>query len=116
MNARLRKKDLELQLSEKEINFLVLFSKSKKSISRKLILKSVWKYSSRNVKPIPSKHIFIDLEKRLWKNLMITHFIKNNHEGVLYLKKKLRNFIARDLFSPKYKKRIVKSKKGKGKF
>ena len=28
--------------------------------------------------------------------------------------KKTRNFIARDLFSSKYKKRIVKSKKGKG--
>jgi len=32
------------------------------------------------------------------------------------LKKKSRNFIARDLFSAKYKKRIVKAKKGKGSF
>jgi len=32
------------------------------------------------------------------------------------LKKKLRNFIAKDLFSPKYKKRVVKSKKGKGSY
>jgi len=32
------------------------------------------------------------------------------------LKKKSRNFIARDLFSEKYKKRIVKPKKGKGSF
>jgi len=32
------------------------------------------------------------------------------------LKKKLRNFIARDLFSPKYKKRVVKPKKGKGSY
>jgi len=32
------------------------------------------------------------------------------------LKKKTRNFIARDLFSKKYKKRIVKPKKGKGSF
>jgi len=32
------------------------------------------------------------------------------------LKKKIRNLIARDLFSAKYKKRIVKSKKGKGSF
>ena len=29
---------------------------------------------------------------------------------------KKRNLIAKDLFSPKYKKRIVKSKKGKGSF
>ena len=31
-------------------------------------------------------------------------------------KNKLRNFIAQDLFSAKYKKRIVKPKKGKGSF
>ena len=27
-----------------------------------------------------------------------------------------RNFIAKDLYSPKYKKKVVKSKKGKGSF
>ena len=32
------------------------------------------------------------------------------------MKKKTRNFISRDLFSTKYKKRIVKPKKGKGSF
>jgi len=32
------------------------------------------------------------------------------------LKKKSRNFIARDLFSIKYRKRIVKPKKGKGSY
>jgi len=30
--------------------------------------------------------------------------------------KKTRNYIAKDLFSGKYKKRIVKPKKGKGSF
>ena len=32
------------------------------------------------------------------------------------MKKKSRNFIAKDLFSLKYKKRIVRAKKGKGSF
>jgi len=32
------------------------------------------------------------------------------------LKKKSRNFIARDLLTPKYRKRIVKPKKGKGSY
>jgi len=32
------------------------------------------------------------------------------------LKNKTRNYIARDLFSKKYKKRIVKPKKGKGSY
>jgi len=30
--------------------------------------------------------------------------------------KKLRNFIAKDLFSTKYKKRVVKPRKGKGSY
>ena len=30
--------------------------------------------------------------------------------------KRKRNLIAKDLFTPKYKKRIVKAKKGKGSF
>ena len=29
---------------------------------------------------------------------------------------KKRNFIAKDLFTPKYKKRVIKPKKGKGSF
>jgi len=32
------------------------------------------------------------------------------------LKKKTRNFIAKDLFTLKYKKRVVKPKKGKGSY
>ena len=44
---KIKKNDLELQLSEKEINFLILFSKSKEPISRNLVLKNVWNYSSR---------------------------------------------------------------------
>jgi len=32
------------------------------------------------------------------------------------LKKKTRNFIAKDLFSKKYRKRIVRPKKGKGSY
>jgi len=32
------------------------------------------------------------------------------------LKKKSRNYIARDLFSIKYKKRVIRPKKGKGSF
>ncbi|MBA1338673.1 MAG: alternative ribosome-rescue factor [Pelagibacterales bacterium] len=35
---------------------------------------------------------------------------------VILFEKKNRNFIARDLFSKKYKKRVVQSKKGKGSF
>tara|TARA_B100001996_G_scaffold320365_1_gene264494 strand:- start:651 stop:764 length:114 start_codon:yes stop_codon:yes gene_type:complete len=32
------------------------------------------------------------------------------------MKKKSRNYIARDLYSSKYRKRVIKPKKGKGSF
>ena len=60
---KIKKNDLELQLSEKEINFLILFSKSKKPLSRNLVLKNVWHYSSKS-ETQRLKHIFIALEKR----------------------------------------------------
>ena len=34
----------------------------------------------------------------------------------ILFEKKTRNFIARDLFTSKYRKRIIKPKKGKGSF
>ena len=42
---KIKKNNLELQLSEKEIDFLILFSKSNNPINRNLVLKKVWKYS-----------------------------------------------------------------------
>jgi len=41
----IKKNNLELQLTEKEINFLILFSQNDKPLSRNFILKSVWNYS-----------------------------------------------------------------------
>ena len=39
---KIKKNNIELQLSEKEINFLILFSKNEKPISRSFVLESVW--------------------------------------------------------------------------
>ena len=36
-------------------------------------------------------------------------------KGIIF-EKKSRNYIARDLYSTKYRKRVVKPKKGKGSF
>ena len=41
---KIKKNNLEIQLSEKEVNFLILFSVNKEPISRNLVLKKVWKY------------------------------------------------------------------------
>ena len=45
---KIKKNKLELQLSEKEIDFLVLFSKENRPINRNLVLKKVWKYSEES--------------------------------------------------------------------
>ena len=42
---KIKKNNLELQLSEKEIDFLILFSESKNPIKRDLVLEKVWNYS-----------------------------------------------------------------------
>ena len=46
---------------------------------------------------------------------MITILLKIITKGIIF-EKKSRNFIAKDLFSAKYKKRIVRPKKGKGSY
>ena len=42
---KIKRNNLELKLSEKEVNFLILFSASKKPINRNLVLKDVCKYT-----------------------------------------------------------------------
>ena len=46
---------------------------------------------------------------------MTTTLLKIMKKDITF-EKKTRNYIARDLFSTKYKKRIIKPKKGKGSF
>ncbi len=67
---KIKKNNLELQLSEKEIDFLVLFSESKKPIKRDLVLEKVWNYSEAT-----ETHIH-RLRKKYWKDLMITILLK----------------------------------------
>ena len=42
---KIKKNNQELQLTEKEINFLILFSINNKPLSRDFVLKQVWNYS-----------------------------------------------------------------------
>ena len=39
---KIKKNNLELKLSEKEINFLILFSEKKEPVSKKMVLKNVF--------------------------------------------------------------------------
>ena len=77
---KIKKNDLQLKLSEKEINFLVLFSKSKEPINRNLILKNVWNYSSESETHTIETHIY-RLRKKILEKFGDNNFIKNNEKG-----------------------------------
>ena len=77
---KIKKNNLELNLSEKEINFLILFSGSKDPINRNLVLKSVWKYSQESETHTVETHIH-RLRKKILQKFGDDHFIKNNNKG-----------------------------------
>ena len=77
---KIKKNNLELQLSEKEISFLVLFSENKEPVSRSLVLKNVWKYSSESETHTVETHIH-RLRKKILKKFSDNNFIKNNSKG-----------------------------------
>ena len=80
-NERKIKKDtLELQLSEKETNFLIMFSKSKIPISKDYVLKNVWNYSSDTETHTVETHIH-RLRKKILEKFGDKNFIKNNNKG-----------------------------------
>ena len=68
------------QLSEKEIDFLILFSKNKKPLSRNLVLKEVWSYSSETDTHTLETHIH-RLRKKILEKFNDNNFIKNNEKG-----------------------------------
>ena len=76
----IKKNKLELQLSEKEISFLILFSENKGPISRSLVLKKVWNYSSESETHTVETHIH-RLRKKILKKFDDNNFIKNNNKG-----------------------------------
>ena len=74
------KNNIELNLTEKEINFLILFYKYKKPITKKFILKNVWNYSSESETHTVETHIH-RLRKKIFQKFGDNFFIKNNKEG-----------------------------------
>ena len=77
---KIKKNNLELQLSEKEINFLILFRKNQEPVSKNLILKNVWKYSSETETHTVETHIH-RLRKKILEKFGDNNFIKNNNKG-----------------------------------
>jgi len=77
---KIKRNNLEVKLSEKEINFLILFSKSKEPISRNLVLKNVWNYSLESETHTIETHIH-RLRKKILQKFGDDNFIKNNNKG-----------------------------------
>ena len=76
----IKKKEKNLQLTEMEINFLILFSKSKKPLSRNYILENVWNYSPESETHTIETHIH-RLRKKISDRFQDNNFIKNNKDG-----------------------------------
>ena len=77
---KIKKNNLELQLTEKEINFLILFSESDKPLNRNFVLRKVWHYSSETETHTIETHVH-RLRKKIMEKFNDSDFIKNNDEG-----------------------------------
>ena len=77
---KLKKNNVELQLTEKEIDFLILFSESSQPLSRNFVLKKVWHYSSESDTHTVETHIH-RLRKKILEKFSDNNFIKNNEKG-----------------------------------
>ena len=77
---KIKKNNLELQLTEREISFLILFSKNKGSMSRNFVLKKVWNYSSRSDTHTVETHVY-RLRRKISEKFGDDNFIKNDNKG-----------------------------------
>ena len=77
---KIKKNNIELQLTEKETNFLILFSNSKEPLSKNFVLKNVWKYSLESDTHTVETHIH-RLRKKILEKFNDDKFIKNNDKG-----------------------------------
>ena len=94
---KIKKNGVQLKLSEKEINFLILFNKSSKPISRNLVLRKVWNYSPETQTHTVETHIH-RLRKKILEKFGDDNFIKNNNEGY-YIWKKNHEILLPEIYS-----------------
>ncbi len=77
---KIKKNNLELQLSEKEIDFLILFTKTKKPINKDFVLKNAWNYSLESETHTVETHVH-RLRKKILEKFGDKNFIKNDDKG-----------------------------------
>ena len=104
-------KNNKLKLTEREIEIILFLKKQKNPININVLQKEVWGYAEDSETHTVETHVY-RLRKKLKKLLMTKILFKVTKKDILYSEKK--NFIAKDLMTPKYKPRVIKPKKGKG--
>ena len=77
---KIKKNNIQLQLTEKETELLVLFSKKQEPLSRNFVLENVWKYSAETDTHTVETHIH-RLRKKFLDKFKDKNFIKNNKKG-----------------------------------
>ena len=102
----------KLKLTEKEINSIVYLSKIGKEVKIQELQAQVWGYQSQLETHTVETHIY-RLRKKILKTFNDENFILSKKDGYEIKKK---NRFAKDLFTKKYKPRVIKPKKGKGSF
>ena len=77
---KIKKNNEELQLTEKEIDLLILFSEHRMPLNKNFVLENVWKYSAESDTHTVETHIH-RLRKKILEKFNDNNFIKNNKKG-----------------------------------
>ena len=114
LNSRiLNQNEKELELTEKESSILIFLKQSKDPVKIDQLQEKVWGYNSELETHTVETHVY-RLRKKINDKFYDNEFIISNKKGYFLNEKK--NSLAKELFSKKYKPRVVKPKKGKGSF
>ena len=106
-------KNLKLKLTEKEVNTIIYLFKKSLPVTIGELQDKVWSYQSELETHTVETHIH-RLRKKIKEKFNDVNFILSSKEGYFISEKK--NKYAKDLFTKKYKPRVIKPKKGKGSF
>ena len=77
---KIKKSNIELKLTEKEINFLALFTIHNGPLNKEFFLEHVWNYSSKTDTHTVETHIH-RLRKKILEKFKDKNFIKNDIKG-----------------------------------
>ena len=113
INAReMSLKNIKLKLTEKEVNTIIYLSKLNRPINVNELQTKVWDYNSDLETHTVETHIY-RLRKKISQSFSDDNLLLVK---IMAIKLNKKNPIIKDLYSKKFKPKIVKTKKGKGSF